>query len=725
MTDTLTTPLPSTPSSSSSSSSLSSSSAGVAGAGAAGAGAGVALANSNPLARKLAKQLGAQLDQNKQAVAGLRALSTFVEDNTLHTRRNLRSAIEAQALSVHRELAASLGQVDAALDAAAQEVALMAACCSQMTDRLNAATSKTATLLEVTNKLNSESARVELRSEVIARFLQRFQLTAAETAALSSSSAGSGAGSGSAGAAAAVPVVNEALFSALARVREIHAECKILVHSTHQRAGLEIMEQMSLLLESGYEKLFRWTQHACKQLSKDLAEVTPNLRSAFVALSDRSVLFQYCIDELASSRRVAVQRMFIDALTRGGPGGTPRPIELHSHDPMRYVGDMLAWLHQTVASEREFLDSLLLPPRLAARGRTQRSGASAPLASRSGSLPDADQGQRDSQEQKRLELSKIIQKTLDQVMEATCRPLKARADQVLLSQPGIVVCFKLTSLLQFYGDTIKQLMPEENALCAIIQGLRQLAIKVLLDALSIHARKLLSSGETPNADLTPPHSFVTTLTMMRDILASHDASLVVSDAARQAEFSTILAQLVDPLLQFSVLSAAPLESSARPVFILNCLYALQTTLSLYETTQSHILEVDKQINVHSAAIVNEAATSVLVRSEMAGKLAMMRTADPTVPLSSIPSMDALSMRTVLLQFDRLIASPDVISAALAGSEKIASPRLQSAIHAQVAGLLMAAYDSIYEAVADPRNGYGAVDTIAHRTPAQIKLLLGS
>jgi hypothetical protein len=49
---------------------------------------------------------------------------------------------------------------------------------------------------------------------------------------------------------------------------------------------------------------------------------------------------------------------FLDALTRGGPGGLPRPIEIHAHDPMRYIGDMLAWVHQTAAAEHEFLESL-------------------------------------------------------------------------------------------------------------------------------------------------------------------------------------------------------------------------------------------------------------------------------------------------------------------------------------------------------------------------------
>lgn len=33
-------------------------------------------------------------------------------------------------------------------------------------------------------------------------------------------------------------------------------------------------------------------------------------------------------------------------------------MELHAHDPLRYVGDMLAWVHQSIAAEREFLESL-------------------------------------------------------------------------------------------------------------------------------------------------------------------------------------------------------------------------------------------------------------------------------------------------------------------------------------------------------------------------------
>lgn len=64
------------------------------------------------------------------------------------------------------------------------------------------------------------------------------------------------------------------------------------------------------------------------------------------------------LTDLAVVRQTTLLNQFTSALTRGGPSGLPRPIELHAHDPIRYVGDMLAWVHQAMATEREFLDSL-------------------------------------------------------------------------------------------------------------------------------------------------------------------------------------------------------------------------------------------------------------------------------------------------------------------------------------------------------------------------------
>lgn len=58
-----------------------------------------------------------------------------------------------------------------------------------------------------------------------------------------------------------------------------------------------------------------------------------------------SVSPRICL-QVAAARNGALFQRFIVALTRGGPGGLPRPIEIHAHDPRRYVADMLAWVHQ-------------------------------------------------------------------------------------------------------------------------------------------------------------------------------------------------------------------------------------------------------------------------------------------------------------------------------------------------------------------------------------------
>ena len=75
----------------------------------------------------------------------------------------------------------------------------------------------------------------------------------------------------------------------------------------------------------------------------------------------------------------------------------PRPIEMNAHDPRRYVADMLAWVHQALASERELITSLF----------GQDSQRDAPLSP------------KDSQ----LLSSNAL---LDRVMDGVCRPLKVR-----------------------------------------------------------------------------------------------------------------------------------------------------------------------------------------------------------------------------------------------------------------------------------------------------------
>jgi hypothetical protein len=137
------------------------------------------------------------------------------------------------------------------------------------------------------------------------------------------------------------------------------------------------MASTSSNLEQGYEKLLRYCSNEFRHIGRDFQlEVSHGLQEAVVRLRKRPELLTLVIfisphsfnlqisicsealTFLSETRQATVLSSFITALTRGGPSGYPRPIELHAHDPLRYVGDMLAWVHQSIAAEREFLESL-------------------------------------------------------------------------------------------------------------------------------------------------------------------------------------------------------------------------------------------------------------------------------------------------------------------------------------------------------------------------------
>lgn len=63
-------------------------------------------------------------------------------------------------------------------------------------------------------------------------------------------------------------------------------------------------------------------------------------------------------------------------------------------------------------------------------------------------------------------------------MEGVCRPLKVRIEQVLTSDTGLLMTYRLSNLLQFYMHTITNIMFEGASLCSLLVELHTLTLKV-------------------------------------------------------------------------------------------------------------------------------------------------------------------------------------------------------------------------------------------------------
>ncbi|KAB7494587.1 Conserved oligomeric Golgi complex subunit 6 [Armadillidium nasatum] len=352
--------------------------------------------NLNPLSNKISKILDTRLENDKDTLDALKELSTFFKENTLQSRRNLRGQIERRSVGINEEFVNALRDVKIAVDGIYKEVNEMNKECSEMKKKLQMTKSETNHLIRQTNSLQVQSHKLQMQEEVVKTFLKNFQLSSEEMFALKGSSRDS-------------PITSQ-FFEALNKTQIIRNNTKYLLQTGHQKTALDIMEQMNVARESALERLFRWFQAQTRT-----PDPSPLIPEALAALQERPVLFKLHLG-------------FLDALTLGGPGGAPKPIELQAHDPLRYVGDMLAWIHQALPSEREAAQLLF------------------------SKCVDID-------------ASEQVQQTISGVSESVCRPLKTRIEQVIVSEQGkgdpvggkkAVHLYKISSLLHFYMSTIKQ-----------------------------------------------------------------------------------------------------------------------------------------------------------------------------------------------------------------------------------------------------------------------------
>ncbi|KAL3330742.1 hypothetical protein AABB24_034523 [Solanum stoloniferum] len=684
------------------------------------------------LSRKLKKVLETRTD-TPDLLASLNTLSEFYTENTPHSRRNLRSTIEKRSLSINEEFLLSSTAAQKSLDRVEEEVNEIVECCDKIAMALSSCNATTGDIISTTERLKQEFEVTTQRQEIVSCFLRDYQLSPEEINALREED------------------LDENFFKALAHVQEIHANCKVLLRTHHQRAGLELMDMMAMYQEGAYERLCRWVQTECRRLGDvDNPEVGELLRTAVRCLKERPVLFKYCAEEVANMRHNALFRRFISALTRGGPGGLPRPIEVHAHDPLRYVGDMLGWLHQALASERELVLALLDPDASDTR----------PTSHNYSKRVDSESEKTESD----------LTFVLDRIFEGVCRPFKVRVEQVLHSQPNLIISYKLSNTLEFYFYTISDLLGIETSLCNTLLVLKEAAQKTFFDILKGRGEKLLRYPPLVAVDLSPPPALREGVSVLLEIIQTHD-SMMFPASGKKPDFDPVISALLDPIIQMCEQAAeahkskgsmhssrrnritsdpsqhrrssvdalldgsnsAPLpQTSETPakIFLINCLCAIQQPLLGHEVASGYVKKLGVMIDNHINALVEKEVEAILRRSGLLTKMSHFRksleinessNSIARTPLAEQEDTSPVSVAESLKVLFGLILGSET---AIPEFEQMQVPRLRSETSVQVARSLAEAYELIYRAIMDPENGYTDPKSLARHPPDQIRTILG-
>ncbi|PPQ84070.1 hypothetical protein CVT26_013151, partial [Gymnopilus dilepis] len=611
------------------------------------------------------------------------AVPTLVEsvpgESAARARKNLRRDMEKKLAEGSKKFLDALGEVDARLCELQIHVAAMRASCDEAETQLALTNESSKLLLEQAGNLRDERQEVEDKKSIISLFLDRFTLNESEVEALTSRE---------------VPV-GPRFFQAMDKTARIREDCRVLMagEDGSTKAGLEIMASTSTNLEKGYEKILRYLSNEFRQVGRDTQlEVSGQMREAVQRLRKRPELLTEALAALSETRQTTLLSSFIAALTRGGPSGYPRPIELHAHDPLRYVGDMLAWVHQTIAAEREFLESLF--------GMKQDNRMV-------GSVRKFDSMQEEEE---------WIRELMDHAVGKLCVPLKVRVQQTIRSQESSIVAYKIANLLQFYLMTMSRTIGEEALLSYTLKEITDVAYKVFYDSIESQSQALSRVRlDEDDPSLTPPLAVLDHAQILREVMTVYKSSLLGDEdqAEVDAGFHQVLDIMVDPIVAMVVENGSEKKKARlrwdEAVFVLNCLCYLQSVLGAFDFTKKKQAEVQALLDQRVAVLTNEHANNILKDAGLFEVAETCRNHKADEPLSHIPSTQPADLQKSLHQFSMWLSGLEVVhSPRLA---QLTVQKLHAQIHQEALARLVQTYKMICEKVKDPRNRYEAASTL--------------
>jgi hypothetical protein len=548
--------------------------------------------------------------------------------NTAETRRQIRLDVQKEVVQCNGEIVKDFGEVaEVCWSPYIHEIAdrrqqlrrigtairSLNSYCADMRGHIAAANRETGPVLEEATSLMTQRKQVETKLQILQAFSSHFLVSDEEATVLTST---------------AEPV-NEEFFQVLTRVKKINHDCEVLLGTEDQRLGLEVLEQSSKQLNAAFQKLYRWIQREFKTLDLENPQISASVRRSLRVLAERPTLFQSCLDSFAEARESILSDSFHSALTgstsEAGHIAT-KPIEFHAHDPLRYVGDMLAWVHSTTVSEREALENLFISDGDEIKRSIQEGLESEPwLKDEGAEIFDG-----------RKALNQLVSRDLTGV----ARLLRQRTEQVIQSHEDATLAYKIANLIGFYNSTFAKLLGIDSDVLEVFNTLEASAMRQFRANMRDHVAAVQSDLAVAPADLSPPDFLDEALQTLKVLAKSYDTSAAGTDDEGQG-FQAVLAEALDPFMAGCVDLQKGLEQPDSAIFAINCLFAAKEVLSAYEFANERVEDMDDTIEEQVAQLVEYQHQYLLHESGLITLLeALSKITDLEEGLKSIPELEA-------------------------------------------------------------------------------------
>jgi hypothetical protein len=567
--------------------------------------------------------------------------------NTAESRRYLRIDVQEEVIRRNADILQDFRGVADELRRVETSLSKLTATCTAMRAQIQSANQTTAPVLDEAGTLFKQKKEVETKQHILNAFQKHFLLTDDELSSLTSSS----------------EPVDDEFFTALAKLKQVHADSQLLLASSNDRLGLSILETSSKTLNSAFQKLFRWTQREFKTLDLENPRIGAAIRKALRVLAERPQLFSNSLDNFASAREETLSDSFHAALTGQGDAIVGKPIEFQAHDPIRYISDMLAWAHSATVSEREALEVLFI-----GEGEELARGIKEGIDNDPWSRKD------DDEVAEVFDGRKALNELVSRNIAGVARQLRQRTEQVIQSQEEAIVAYRIANLIAFYTSTFQRLLGDEADVLKTLTAIDLAAQHQFRENMSDQVALMKPELTITPTELSPPDFLSEALETVKKLLKSYDTSLAASDDS-DAGVEIVLTTALDPFLDGCRTIWSNLPEPNQSVLALNCLLDVRSTLTPYTFTSTRLDSLDPLLRQHATTLTQHQHAYLLTSSGLTPLVAACTDIPTPIDLENLPPLlrDVTRVSVIARILDEFL--PSALMDAMDGLAGLRSARL--------------------------------------------------
>ena len=492
------------------------------------------------------------------------------------------------------------------------------------------------------------------------------------------------------------------------------------------------------------------------------------LRRALYVLRNSRERHVHALEMIAASRRTEVTRRFLLALTSGYGGVAP--LEMRAHDPVSYVGDMLAFAFRSFRVEGELVKTLFL--------WEEEDGANESAAdAKSGDVEDSNAADNKTSGEDEEGSSKPMDavEILSQSMGGLSRPLGTRVKQVIKSlvsqrrmieeqaedaqgdlmdarsqmmmESGandeddmatsslhqILALFSICGLLKFYSaavknalDKLEQIKPDNDFVVG--ESAKNPFFVTCVESLMEASETYVASLRTYGAMLSNRTSSETTEAMLAQklivrIAEERVASPGFADDASLPEINVSMKQLsLSFMVRTLVEASLPYLKSLDDGAALKAAMSTTIKCGLDSTEAKTWIDLIQQRETALVEALVETESGKVLSLCGLGKInhAMQQLNAVYVEgmtMSSHPGLSQTDIEAAMKQFYSSLYSPPIPT-----FEEIKDPELRKLARSKTAKTVVKEYRDLYEAITSEKGGYADLSFLGH-DPEQVNTLL--